>query len=591
MKRLNLAGSAHRWLAVPGGPCHALGRWLVLSCIVLGSAGLGAPNSALAGGGPQNVAIVVNPKDPDSLAVANAYVALRQIPGENVIYLPWALNTRSTPGSQYREKLLTPLLAELDRRKLRAHIDVVAFSSGYPYMVIFNDIPDTSPTPRPTAVAASLTGAAFLYQQVLEGSPEAFALNSNAYFNDPVGGRTKSLAFSGQQDWAAGSPTPSGGKRYLLSTALGVTYGRGNKPSEIIEYLQRAKAADGTAPRGTIYYMQNDNIRSQVRHPTFPAAVAELRSLGVNAEILRGVAPVGKMDVAGLTTVISHLQLKASNCKLTPGALIDNLTSAAGQFLIPHGVPNPQTPISDYLRAGGTGASGTVVEPFAIAAKFPSASLHVHYARGLSLSEAFYRSVAGPFQLIIIGDPLCQPWAVFPKVSVTGLSEAAPTSGKIELKPTASYPGVGAVDRFELFVDGVRIQTIAPAGAFQLDTTSLADGWREIRVVAIGKSDTATQGSKVVDVEVANSSDKLTLNVESTRLGVNEATSAWVTSTQAYDVTVMQNGRSLGRLPTGRGKLKVSGASLGKGPSRLYAVQQRDGQEVLRSLPVTVTVF
>ncbi len=537
------------------------------------------------------MSVVVNPKDPDSLAVANAYVALRQIPGENVIYLPWPLNTRSTPGSQYREKLLTPLLAELDRRKLRAHIDVVAFSSGYPYMVIFNDNPG-GPSASPQAVvAASLTSAAFLYQQVLDGSPEAFALTSNAYFDTPIGGKTKSLAFSSQQDWAAGSPAPSGGNRYLLSTALGVTYGRGNKPSEIIEYLQRAKAADGTAPRGTIYYMQNDNIRSQVRQATFPAAIAELRSLGVKAELLRGIAPVGKTDVAGLTTGTSHLQLKASNCRFTPGTLIDNLTSAAGQMLIPHGVPNPQTPISDYLRAGGTGASGTVVEPFAVAAKFPSASLHVHYARGLSLSEAFYRSVAGPYQLLIIGDPLCQPWAVFPQVSVAGLSASAPMSGKVELKPSASYPRGGAADRFELFVDGVRIQTIAPAGTFQLDTTTLADGWREIRVVAIGKTDSATQGSKTADVQVANGSDALTLNVEKARLGVDETTSAWVTSNQTYDVTVMQNGRSLGRIPMGRGKLKVSGAGLGKGPSRIYAVQSRDGQEVLRSRPVTMNVY
>ncbi|MBA3483938.1 MAG: hypothetical protein H0T51_19200, partial [Pirellulales bacterium] len=69
--------------------------------------------TALAGGGPQNVAVIVNPRDPDSLAVGNAYVNLREIPAQNVIYLPWTPNVRTSTGAQYRDKLLKPLLAEL----------------------------------------------------------------------------------------------------------------------------------------------------------------------------------------------------------------------------------------------------------------------------------------------------------------------------------------------------------------------------------------------------------------------------------------------------------------------------------------------
>ena len=41
-----------------------------------------------AGGGPQNVAVIVNPANPDSLQVANAYIELRQIPKSNVFYIP-----------------------------------------------------------------------------------------------------------------------------------------------------------------------------------------------------------------------------------------------------------------------------------------------------------------------------------------------------------------------------------------------------------------------------------------------------------------------------------------------------------------------
>ena len=68
-------------------------------------------------------------------------------------------------------------------------------------------------------------------------------------------------------------------------------------------------------------------------------------------------------------------------------------------------------PLTDLIRHGAAGASGTVAEPYAIAAKFPSPFIHVHYVRGASMVEAFYQSVSGPYQLLIVGDPLCRPWS------------------------------------------------------------------------------------------------------------------------------------------------------------------------------------
>ena len=75
-----------------------------------------------------------------------------------------------------------------------------------------------------------------------------------------------------------------------------------------------------------------------------------------------------------------------------------------------------QTPLSEFLRYGAAGASGTVIEPYAIPEKFPSPQIHVHYARGCTLAEAYYQSVHGPAQFLIVGDPLCRPWATIPVV-------------------------------------------------------------------------------------------------------------------------------------------------------------------------------
>jgi len=243
------------------------------------------------------------------------------------------------------------------------------------------------------------------------------------------------------------------------------------------------------------------------------------------------------------------------------------------------------------MRAGATGASGTVVEPLAIPAKFPSAALHVHYVRGLSLAEAFYRSIEGPYQLLIVGDPLCQPWAVFPKVAVTGLPEGRPLSGSVDLRPSATYPDRRTVRRFELYINGLRTQTIKQGESFQLDTTQLADGWHEVRIIAVDNTDAATQGSKIAEVEVKNGSHTLQLTVDNPRIGIGGTISVRVESTAGYDATVMHNGRAVGKLAKGRGRVQLSGAGFGRGKSSVYAIQELGGKEALRSRRVTVEVY
>ena len=50
------------------------------------------------------------------------------------------------------------------------------------------------------------------------------------------------------------------GPRYLLSTMLGVTAGRGNSVDEVLECLRRAEKADGSEPKGTVYIERNGVI-------------------------------------------------------------------------------------------------------------------------------------------------------------------------------------------------------------------------------------------------------------------------------------------------------------------------------------------
>ena len=100
--------------------------------------------------------------------------------------------------------------------------------------------------------------------------------------------------------------------------------------------------------------------------------------------------------------------------QLLPGAMADNLDQHGWR----HEGRGGQTTSSEMIRAGAAGSSGTVTEPYALQEKFPHAQMYVAYARGASLAEAFYSYVTGPYQLLIVGDPLCQPCSPAPQPHV-----------------------------------------------------------------------------------------------------------------------------------------------------------------------------
>lgn len=305
------------------------------------------------------------------------------------------------------------------------------------------------------------------------------------------------MGFRERQGWdLAGNPVDSGGVHYMLSTVLGVTSGRGNSVQEVLQCLRRSAGADGTRPPGTIYFMVNQDIRSRTRQWGFAAAVEHLQRLGVRAVVAPGVFPRDTPDVAGAMVGAAGVDPNGSGSTILPGAICEHLTSLGGVMTEDGG----QTPLTDFIRAGAAGASGTVTEPYAIQAKFPDPFLQVHYARGCSLAEAFYQSVQGPYQLLIVGDALCQPWSQPPRVSVSGLDPEETVRGTVSVRPEADR----TVASFMIFVDGRRVTACAPGGEMTLDTTGLADGWHDLRVVAVSADPIMTQGQWRGSLRVSN---------------------------------------------------------------------------------------
>lgn len=542
---------------------------------------------SLAGGGPQNVFLVVNANSEDSKAVANHYIALRHIPPSNVFYVEYQGNLSRTASSRFRKLILDPTIQEIDDRGLSKQIDYIVYSCDFPYRVNFGGEFSDENLPKQLRPLISLTGATYLWPFVQAGRKELCSLNNNFYHSSSSTGLTLTRGFQSEFAYAPTGKRSSKGMRYMLSAMLGVTIDRGNSVSEIVHYLERAASADGTQPKGTVYYARNDDIRSKTRHDTYKSAAREVQLAGVHAEVVDAVFPQHKSDIIGVSSGKARVGVQRSGSTFLPGALVDNFTSAGGQFENPKRPPG-QTPISEFLRHGAAGACGTVVEPFAISQKFPSATIHLHYVRGCSLAEAFYQSVSGPFQQLLVGDPLCTPWAKDLGVKPEELEDGDSISGTVEIKPIATDQELTAIKEFDLYVNGKHHASCAPGQTLTLNTTEMEDGYHQLHLVGTDRTPIEMQDHWRGEVSVSNGRDALQILVDEQNLGSSNQVAVRVVSTNAAGVTLWHNGRIVGASEKSPETIYIKQELLGSGPVTLTAISE--GDPGLRSRTVTVAL-
>ncbi len=565
---------------------RALTTIAVVGVLVLAVAG-----PAWAGGGPENLLLVVNPQSPASLTIANHYIQLRQIPPANVVYLPWDPKAETTDIDAFRQRILRPVILATRKHRPADQIDYVVYSSDFPWGVrLDSDLKKFEAALVKTAEreaekagktsdgklppwmkiftpVGSLTGLTYLWEPVLMDNPGYLKLRNN-FYAAPADGPTR--AFRSSQHFAAeGQATDSDGVQYMLSVVLGVTSGRGNSVAEVLDYLGRSATADGTHPKGTIYYCENSDIRSRVRHAGFPRAVRALKALGVDATIVEGTLPSHENDVQGLMTGVAAFEWKVCGSTILPGAICEHFTSLGG--VMSKGMS--QTPLSEFLRYGAAAASGTVTEPYAIADKFPDPMLQVRYAAGCTVAEAFYQSVHGPYQLLIVGDPLCRPWANIPRVAVAGVEANGTIKGTITLRPTATFPHHAAVDHFELFIDGLHHGSCGAGETLPVTSALLADGSHELRVVAVEASPIRSQGRCILPVKTANYGRTIEVSASPPRV-LRGGTPLAITANApgCTIVAVLQGSRIVAKINGPQGRVEIDPATLGSGPVRLQVM-------------------
>jgi hypothetical protein len=684
----------------------SINRLSILSCFACATAIVSLVNifaSTCCAGGPENVLVVVNAQSQASLTVANHYVALRNIPGINVVYLDSVPSKEQTDVETFRANILEPVLKAISDRKLGRQIDYIVYSADFPTAInCASDVEEDTSLPegikgsktyRPIASINSLT---YFSGMVMNKQVHYLNLNSNWYmrsspmsilnnpfvtddqekfdgalkkmtdkkydeamedFNDlfakhrtqiallyqmarcyakmgdanncaralnlaaqfgwcyreftladvafasvkdsddfkTVIGRIPELpfeflptqSFRSSYIWGPNgirNGTPDQGQRYVLSTVLAVTRNRGTTVPEAIAQMKQSVAADATMPKGTFYFTQTGDVRTKIRSPNFEATVRDLKQIGYHAEIINAYAPKGKKDVLGVTLGTRDPNWNRIANKLVPGAICDNLTSYGGIMRN----DAKQMPCTEFIKAGAAGASGTVVEPYSIASKFPHPRIHYHYARGCTLGEAFYQSVHGPFQLLIVGDALCQPFCRKPEFTVTGLKGDQKITGQVELEiiPSRNSPHIQAI---EVYVDGVLTGVAPPTKPISFDSSKLSDGYHEIRLVALHGMTIQSKRSLAIPFQINNDNKSVSLSSSVEKVGLEDKITLDYKASFGEKVELIHNHRVISTSNGNAGAFVVDGNKLGEGPVQFYARIDSD-DEFVRSNTVELEI-
>lgn len=664
-----------------------------------------AATPAFAGGGPENVFLVVNSESRSSKLIANHYIALRNIPPSNVLYLSDVEEREVIKLAEFRKQILEPILTEMVARKLSDNIDYIVYSSDFPTRVIVQEHLDVLKKnfgeklqARAYAPIASITSMTYFAASVVADDPNYMALNSNYYYRSPyrsslnkpfegellkeyqqavaaidktgeefAAARRKLFdlsrkypgqaalyyqlakfrakddepelalqalkhaaamgwqdasqvkrekSFSGLQEASefkafverigkfespfipphgfrnAYAWGPNGminrtgeGRRYFLSAMLGVTGDIGNSERDVIEYLSRAVAADDSQPQGTIYFTQTSDVRSTIRQGNFNPTIKVLKQMGQTARIEKSRLPNRRDDILGLSCGTSKFDFEKSGCKFVPGAFADNLTSHGGNFM-----NQSQTKLTEFLRFGAAGACGTVVEPLALQAKFPHPMFHAHYVAGCSLAEAFYQSVHGPYQIILVADPLCQPFVKRPKIAITSPEPMSEVSGTVEVALSRAGSEVTAAG-VEIFLDGVMLHRASNIKTINLDTSDLQDGFHELRVVSVARNGIEARGSAVLPVMVNNKQHYTKLSIEETTCKFPSPIKVSAETNFGDRIVIQQNSKTVGVITSDKGATEISTGTTGVGEIRLQAVAFGEGEKKgVASAPITIKV-
>ena len=410
--------------------------------------------------GPHEVLVLANGNSADSVEIAKAFIRLRNIPETNMVRLHLPASVTGSPAQATREEftrlIWSPAVQAMRRRGIADHILAWVYSVDFPILI-------------QTSTPMSIQGLTFLRNRLPDPEHVRRGTYISPLFSDLIQPESTphfSQTFDVYHRWL-GTDMP------LPSMMLGYIGERGNSKDTVLKCLKNGVTSDRNAPKGTIYFVTSDDIRSTCRDWQFPSVQRELNALGVESVITRQF-PVGRKDIVGLMMGAEVVDPRQDTGYL-PGCMAEHLTSAAAIFHYGH-----QTKLSAWIRAGTTASAGTVTEPFSAWTKFPSARFFVHYVAGCSLIESFFQSIRCPLQILLVGEPLTQPWASTAEVILHGL-EKPTVSGVVTVRAVVKAEPGEHYGKFMFLLDG---RVVGRRQTLTFDTSKVKDGVHSLRAIA-----------------------------------------------------------------------------------------------------------
>jgi len=307
------------------------------------------------------LAVIVNDRDPLSVAIGNYYQRARTIPDTNMIHVQFEPEKTTLDPDEFA------VLQHQVNAKLSNSTQALALTWAAPYRVGCMSI--TSAFALGYSQRYCATGC-----QLTSTTPY-FGTNSRRPFDD-----------------------------YKMRPTMMLAARNFNEAKALID---RGIAADKNIEAGAAYLIETRDQPRNARKIFFPATVTEFSlRLPVHSEHIDEVEHAD--DVMFYFTGAVKLNALKTN-RYLPGAIADHLTSFGGQL-----TDSSQMSALRWLEAGATGSYGTVVEPCAFVQKFPNPNLVMRfYLDGQTLLEAYWKSVEMPGQGVFIGEPLARPYAAY----------------------------------------------------------------------------------------------------------------------------------------------------------------------------------
>ncbi len=323
----------------------------------------------------KNVLLIINDDSSASREIGAYYVSKRNVPDKCVVHIKCTTD-ESVDYSKYREQIEGPVKDYIAKNNLTDAIDFLVLTKGIP---IRSD------------KGLSVDGMLMCMDKNLK--PGDFAMGvPNPYFG-------KKEHFS-HKNYGLYLATRLDGYSVADAKAL-VDHSLAAKPQKGTFLLDMADNQNSGSYRGMNLAINESS--DMIKHNGYDAYIDSTKTFVGGMSDLMGYFSWGSNDSA-------FNQDKYKSNKFSPGAIAETAVSTSGRTF--NHTTGGQSLIADLIESGVTGVKGYVSEPYLTAIADPRI-LFDSYLSGYDLAESFYMASRLIYwKDVVIGDPLCAPYAV-----------------------------------------------------------------------------------------------------------------------------------------------------------------------------------